>query len=205
VTSAEYTSLLAVISNALSAGDVASNAISIVSAAHASLLSNHIVLSNKVSALAPWAGAQIRIVSTEQSTTGSALVDISGLVLTVAAGETWEVDGMILVSTSVATAGLRLGCSVTPLSSPRWLRFNRVSGGQSGGIMGGGGLMQVSGSSTLLSLANTGSTQAGVGYKGIFNVASSGTFRLQYGGIASVTASPINIMPGSYMKAFRLK
>ena len=148
---------------------------------------------------------QIRIVSNTQSTNGSALVDISGLVLTVAADQTWEINGMLLVSASAATVGFKGGCSVPVLSLPRYLEFLRLSTGQSAGVMGGGGLLQVSGASQLLSLANLGGVLVGITYQGVFNVASAGTFRMMYAGIASTAASPVHIMPGSYMKAIRLK
>jgi len=148
---------------------------------------------------------QIRIVSNTQSTAGSALVDISGLVLTVAADQTWEINGMLLVSASAATVGFKGGCSVPVLSLPRYFEFLRLSQGQSAATMGGGGLLQVSGSSQLLSLAALGGAIVGITYQGVFNVASAGTFRMQYAGIASTAASPVHIMPGSYLKAIRLK
>lgn len=183
--------------------DSVANAVSVVSAAHASLLSNHVVLSNKVSLMS--SNTQVRIVSNTQSTNGSALVDISGLVLTIAADETWEVNGMLLVSTSAATVGFKGGCSVGVLSLPRYMEFQRISGGQSAGIMGGAGLMQVSGTSQFLSLAALGGVLVGIKYTALFNVASAGTFRMQYAGIASTAASPVHIMPGSYLRAVRLK
>jgi hypothetical protein len=173
---------------AVAAANVASNAASVASAAAAALGS-----------------PQIRIVSDTQSTTGSALVDISGLVLTVAAGETWEMRGLLLVSTSVATTGLRAGVSVPPLSLPRYMEFRRLSTGQSAGVIGGGGLLQVSGASQLLSLANLGGVLVGVPFEAVFNVASAGTVRIMYAGIASTAASPVHIMAGSYIRAVRLK
>ena len=206
MTSAEYTSLLAVISNALSARDVASDAISIVSAAHASLLSNHIVLSNKVSARAPWSQAVYRVVSDTQSNATSTLADISGLVLTVAADETWQINGMIFTSTSAITAGLKIGTSVPPLSTPRYIWHVGGIGTQSAANRGGGGLLQVSGSSANYSVASTAAGTPFVNkFDAIFNVASAGTFRMQFAPVASATASPMHILPGSFMRAFRIK
>jgi hypothetical protein len=134
-------------------------------------------------------------------------VDISGLVLTVGTDETWEVDAMLLFSTSATTVGLRFGASVPPLSTPRAFMISRMSGAQSAGIIGGAGLFPVSGSSVLASVAGVGPAAGAfpVTMKAILNVASAGTFRLQYGGIASTAASPIHILPGSYFKAFRIK
>lgn len=195
---------------------VASNAASVAVAAkdlasnYASAASNYASAASHYASVASAAALallapQIRIVSNTQSTAGSALVDISGLVLTVAADQTWEVNGLLMMSTSAATVGLKVGTSVPPLSLPRFINFRRYSAGQSAGILGGGGLLQVSGASQQLSAANAGGVLFGVKFDGIFNVASAGTFRLMYAGMASTAASPIHIMAGSYMKAIRLK
>jgi len=190
---------------------VASNAASVATAA-ANTASNAasvaVQAASVASAAALAAGApQVRLVSNVQSVAGSALVDISGLVLTVAADQTWEVQGMIAFSTSATTVGLRLGYSVPPLSTPRFGIFNRVSGGQSAGMAGGAGLLQVSGQSVFMSMTGVGPTGGVyvVDFKHVMNVASAGTVRLMYAGIASTTASPIHLMPGSYLKAIRLK
>jgi hypothetical protein len=150
---------------------------------------------------------QIRLVSNVQSVAGSALVDISGLVLTVAADQTWEIAGMLAFSTSATTVGLRMGYSVPPLSFPRFGYMNRASGSQSAGFAGGAGQLQVSGQSVFMSITGTGPTGGVhiVEFKHVMNVASAGTVRLMYAGIASTTASPIHLMPGSYLKAIRLK
>jgi hypothetical protein len=205
--SADLASLKAVVSNALSAGDVASNAISIVSAAHLSLVSVVSALSQRVSVEIPWNAAVYRIMSTGQSTAGSALVDMSGLVLTVNAGETWEIDGMVMFSTSATTVGLKLGTSVPPLSTPRIFTMTRMLGTQTSTLLAGAGVLQVSGNSVNTSIAALGPA-AGVSpvlIKAIFNVASAGTFRLMFAGIASTAQSPIQAMEGSYFKAFRIK
>lgn len=190
--SSRVDSVWSVISNALSAGDVKSNKIS--------------VLSNKVSLRAPWLDAEIRILSNLKSNNTSTLSDISGLVLTVAAGETWEVEGMIFTSTSAIGAGLKLGTSVAPLSTPRFIWMNAGIGTQSALARPGGGLLQVSGNSANFSIASTAANTPFVNeFRAIFNVASAGTFRMMYSPIASATASPMHVLPGSYFKAFRLK
>jgi hypothetical protein len=193
----QYASVVSVYANqASNYASVASNAASIA-----------VQAASVASAAAAAVGApQVRKVANVQSTAGSALVDISGLVLTVAAGETWEIGGMLAFSTSATTVGLRLGYSVPPLSTPRFGYMNRASGGQSAGFAGGAGLLQVSGQSVFMSI--TGAGPAGgvyvVDYLHVMNVASAGTIRLMYGGIASTTASPIHLMPGSYMKAVKI-
>lgn len=170
---------------------------------YASVVSNYASVVSATAAGLPV--TEIRIVSNVQSTNGSALVDLSGLVLTMSAGESWEINGIVLVSTSVATAGLRMGCSVTPLSSPRHIRFMRASGTQSAGILAGGGQLQVSGTSQFFSAANLGALINMIEVKAVLNCASSGTFRLQACGIASTAASPLHFMPGSYLRCVKLK
>jgi hypothetical protein len=117
------------------------------------------------------------------------------------------IDGMLAFSTSAATVGLRFGMSVAPLSTPRLFSFTRMSGAQSATGAGAGGVMQVSGSSVLLSLGTFGVALVAnpVTVKAMFNVASAGTVTFQYAGIASTAASPIHVLPGSYFKAFRIK
>jgi len=189
---------------ASNAASVAANAASVASNAASVAVQAASVASAAAAAVSP---PQIRIVSNVQSVAGSALVDISGLVLTVAADQTWEIMGMLAFSTSATTVGLRAGYSVPPLSTPRFGAFTRFSGGQSAGFAGGAGQLQVSGASIFMSI--TGAGPAGgvyvVNFQHVMNVASAGTVRLMYAGIASTTASPIHLMPGSYLKAIRLK
>jgi hypothetical protein len=188
---------------------VASNAASVASNAASVALQAASVASNAASvAVAAVAGVpdhQIRIVSNTQSIAVSTMTDISGLILTLSAGETWRIEGMVLISTSVGTVGLNMGCSVAPLSTPRFLRFGRLSAGQSAGYLGGGGMMQVSGSSVFLSAANVGGVLVGIEVMGVFNVASAGIFQLQAKGLASVAASPLHIMPGSFLLCHKIK
>lgn len=192
--------------NALSVRiDTVSNAVSVLSQA---VSVADAALSNRITSVAAAGGGpQIRIVSNTQSTAGSALVDISGLVLTVAADQTWEVQLMLAMSTSATTVGLRMGYSVPPLSTPRFGQITRYSGGQSAGIAGAAGLLQVSGNSIFMSMTGVG--PAGgvfvIQAQHVMNIASAGTIRPMYAGIASTAASPIHILPGSYLKAIRLK
>ena len=151
---------------------------------------------------------QVHIVSDTQSTTASTMVDISGLVLTVDAGETWRVEGYILMSTSAAGAGMKMGYSVPPLSLPRYTRIMIGSAAvQSAAVGGAAGQLQVSGTSVIMSV--TGGFVAGaphpIKFDAVFNVASAGTFRVKACGIASTAASPLHILPGSYMICFRIK
>jgi hypothetical protein len=165
-------------------------------------------VSQRISVKAPWNQAKHMIVSNAQAINASTLTDISGLVVTVAADETWHVEGMLLLSTSAAGAGLKIGASCPPLSSPRMILIDSLSAGGQGSVAGlkAGGQLQVSGASTWLSQVSTNgmSVPAAIEFKAMFNVASAGTFRMMAAGIASTTASPINIM-GGYMKCWRLK
>lgn len=155
----------------------------------------------------PFLNTQIRIVSSMQSTNGSALVAVSGLVLSVNANETWKIEGYLLISTSAATAGLRAGFSVPPLSLPRYAKFIAGSAAQSATIAGGAGQLPVSGQSITLSITGIGPAGAAVPVKfdAFFNVASAGTVNLMACGIASTAASPLHIMAGSYMICYRVK
>jgi hypothetical protein len=185
--------LCVVVSNALSAGDVASNAIS--------------AISQRLSVKAPWPAAVFAVTSGTQSTTASALTDVSGMVLTVAAGESWRIQGMMLVSTSAAGAGFRAGFSVPPLSTPRYAQFIYTSGlAQSAIGVHAGGQLQVSGNSIILSLTSTtpAGTPAVVKFEAFMNVASGGTVRLMAAGIASTAQSPLQIMGANWI-CHRLK
>jgi len=179
-------------SNAFSAG-------SVISADIASVKS-------VISVKAPWNAAQYAIVSDTQSTNGSALVDMSGMVLTVAAGETWRIMVMGNHSTSATNAGFKLGLSVPPLSTPRFYTANFTTGSQSAVAPGAAGLMQVSGSSTLLSItSNAAGAVNSFTLDALFNVASAGTVRVMFAGMASTAQSPAQILAGTHMIAFRLK
>lgn len=186
-----------------SVASLASNAISAIQANSAQMTSADNALSVRIGGILD---TEIRIVSNTQSTNGSALVDVSGMVLTVGANETWEFYGVLLVSTSATTVGLRAGLSVTPLSTPRYIKFVGGSAAQSATVAGGGGQLQVSGNSIMLSLTGIGAAGAAIpiNFNGLFNTTSAGTIRLMTCGIASTAASPLHIMPGTYMVCKRL-
>jgi hypothetical protein len=165
------------------------------------------VTSTELSVRAPWLAAVYKAVSNTQSNATSTLAEISGINLTVAAGERWKIDGVALMSTSAATVGLRMGWSVPPLSTPRFAGFKRICAQQSAVGSHGAGQLQVSGTSTILSLTST--TPAGalffVEFTAMMDVASAGVAALKFAGIASTAASPIHLLNGTYMMAYRLK
>ena len=197
--SAQHTSLAASVAGALSA----------IAANSAQMTSADAALSVRIDGAGggPFLNTQIRIVSSMQSTAGSALVDISGMVLTVAADETWKIEGYLLVSTSAATTGIKAGFSVPPLSLPRYTQFVYGSAAQSAGAKTGGGQLQVSGQSANISTTGIGPAGAAVPiqFNAFFNVASAGTVRLMACGVASTAASPLHIMAGTYMICYRVK
>lgn len=227
-------SILNALSNRISAvvggsGSVTSTEVSAVSAQAASALSQAISvgtatandisnnLSNEISnrisadnARSPWVGAVMRIVSNLQSINTSAVADVSGLVVTVAAGELWRIDGVAMLSTTAVNAGLKAAFSVPPLSAPTGVVYGDAPLSVAGAIAARGGLRgqgaQVSGSSIFLSAI---STPAGsvfpLTFGGVFNIASAGTIRLQLGGVASTAASPLHIIAGSHLIAYRLR
>lgn len=193
-----------------SALDVFSNMFSNAFSAGSVLSGEVTSIKSVISAKLPWLGAVTRIVSNTQSINTSTLADVSGLVLTVAAGELWRIDGMALLSTSAANAGLKAAMSVPPLSAPTGAVWGNapVSVGAlaaAGGAMNGFG-NQVSGNSVFL---NRVSTPAGsvfpLMWGGTFNIASAGTIRLMLAGVASTTASPLHILAGSHLIAYRLR
>jgi hypothetical protein len=129
------------------------------------------------------------------------------MVLTVAAGETWDIQGLMLVSTSAANAGFRAGFSVPPLSTPRMAQFIYTSGAAQSAVgVHGGGMLQVSGNSIMLSITSTtpAGTPAVIKFHALLNVASGGTVRLMAAGIASTAQSPLQIQ-GAHMLCYRLK
>jgi len=162
-----------------------------------------------VSVKAPWNQAVYMVISDTQSTTASALTDVSGIVLTVGANETWRFQGAIVIQQSAANTGLRMGFSVPPLSTPRFAIFDCISAAGQASAAGNGaalGQLQVSGNSIILSLTSTpiAAAQIPVRFEGLLNTTSSGTVRLMAAGVNSTTASSLNIL-GGYMMAFRLK
>ncbi len=173
---------------------------------YASVASNAASVASAAAVNVPWLAATLVQMSTLQSTNGSALVDISGLVVSVNAGDRWNLQGQFAYSTSAVSAGLRAGWSVPPLSTPRFGYFQMLTAAQSAAGVRGGGQLQVSGSSVYLSvpLAPAGSPHM-VNFDFIMDVASAGTIRLQFGGINSTAQSPIHILPGAYIFARRLK
>jgi len=194
---------------ASNAASVASNAASVASNA-ASIASAAAVVAQNAASIASAAAAgvpnhRIFIVSTDQSITASTLAKVSGLMVSLSAGETLQIEGMMLVSASAGGVGLKAGVSTNVLSLPRYIEFWRISTGQSAGGMGGAGILQVSGTSQYLSAAALGGTNVGVNFRAILNVASAGTFRIMAAGIASTVANPIHIRAGSYMIVRKLK
>jgi prefoldin subunit 5 len=185
------------VSNALSAGDVVSNQISALSA-QVSTISSRVVYTSVLRAT----------IANTQSVNTSTLANISGMVFTLSAGENWELEGMMLFSTSAAGAGFRLGLSVPPLSGARGAYI--IHAGTSGNIQSATGVvavgqMHVCATSTILSSTSTpAGTVFPVLIHGTMFVASAGTAQWSMGGIASTAQSPIHILAGSYLIARRL-
>ena len=106
---------------------------------------------------------------------------------------------------------MRVGVSVGPLSSPRYMYVQTMGPGglnqQAGPTLYAGAQLAVSGTQVVMS-ANSVASAGGafpVQFGAVVNAQSAGTFRVQLAVNSLAATSPLNIMPGAYMKAFRLK
>ena len=157
------------------------------------------VTSTELSARAPSLAASLYVTNGTQSiATSTANTNISGLSFAVGANQTWQFEGVLMVSTSATTVGMKLGASVPPLSSPKFMWARGQSFDDQGSLA-------VSANSAPISML---SVVAGLGFleiRAIMNTTSSGVVQFTGAAIASATASPLHIISGSYMKAFRIK
>lgn len=208
-------------SNALSIANVVSARLASVIAnelsAHSQAISVHSqqisVLSQAVSAKAPWLQAIARVVSNTQSINVSTMTGVSGLSITLGAGQEWHFHGMLWVSTSAVGAGLRVGTSVAGglAAAPRFMRVEAAGGPaanvQSAAALHAYGLVATSGTTVLMSLTSAGGA-AGVGFpvrlEGMILASAAGSFQIAAAGIASTAASPLHVMAGSYIFAYRI-
>lgn len=199
-------------SNALSVANAASNAASIVSNALSNEISNRTsavnVLSNQVSILSNQvsnlisASPQIRRCTSAVTISASALTNVSGLSVSVAAGGTYYIDGMLVFTVS-APGGVGFGMTFPAMA-------------QAGGFMGavsafiqGGGTTRVgftgstASGSILVSVSAQASAQVNpVEFNGLFVVSTAGTIQIQ----ARVCAAASNLVvyQNSFIRAIRI-
>lgn len=222
---------VSVISNSLSAlsqvVSVISQQVSVLSIQVVSVISLHNALSQVVSVIsvtlsalstavsaisAGLGGLQLRWVSTVQgiSSTAAAGIAISGLSLSLAAGGIYKVEGTIYYQVSAIPTTIGISFNYPALVSAQG--GGRVTG--HGGITGGGGghgqlTSVVQGTfdynasdsivySVLLSAAST----FVVEIDAMLNVSTAGTFQAQMR--TSATTQPVNVFPGSFLRAFRI-
>lgn len=222
---------VSVISNALSglsqSISVISQQVSVLSVQVVSAISLHNALSQVVSVIsvtlsalsttvsvisAGLGGMQMRWVSTVQgvSSTAAAGIAISGLSLSLAAGGIYQVQGIIYYQVSAIPTTIGIAFNYPALVSAQG--GGRVTG--HGGITGGGGghgqitsVLQgtfdynASDSIVFSAILSAASTYV-VNIDAMLNVSTAGTFQAQMR--TSATTQPVNVFPGSFLRAFRI-
>ena len=170
-------------------------------------------LSTKVSVIsAGLGGVQLRWVSTVQgvSSTAAAGVAISGLSLSLAAAGIYAVEGMIYFQVSAIPTTIGISFNYPALVSAQG--GGRVTG--HGGITGGGGghgqitsVLQGTfdwnaSDSIVYSVALSAASTFVVNIDAMLNVSTAGTFQVQMR--TSATTQPVNVFPGSHLRAFKI-
>lgn len=187
-------------------------AIQVASAAATSADGHANTVSVNVVGRAPWISAVYAIVANSQTINTSAIAGVSALTFAVAANSLWEFEGMVIASVSAVAAGLLFGTSVSGglAAGPRFMYVETVQGTvnpQSAvGALRGFGLIGQSGLTTILSCTSIASAGLAfpIWFNGTVQASASGNVQIAAGGIASTAASPLVILAGSYIKAFRL-
>jgi hypothetical protein len=184
------------------------------------LSANSVVLSNAVSAiqansadvtsikanyLSGLGQTQLRVVGNIQGVSATALTNVSGLSASVTSGAVYRITGWVMFQMSVAnTFGFGLtfpgGCVTNGTFQ------GNISVGNTGlSATGAGGAWwdgAASGSIVYSAVAATTST-LGVAIDGLFQTSTTaGTIQVQ--SRVSVTTSPMNVLKGSYLQAFRV-
>src|SRR3990167_7727825 len=204
VTSAEAQAISAQAASALSQSvSVLSQAISVVS--HARSVGDA-ALSVRIDAV-PGAGSvnAIARVSVAQGISATGLTNVSGLSVSVSAGGWYDLHGRILWSTSVANA-MKWG-----LTYPAMTQFGVVLRGTTSILAGAGASSFSSMYAGEIGAGNTGavavSVVLGAGahmlvVEGACLVGTGGVIQLQ--AATSVSTSPLEVKPGSFMRVFRI-
>lgn len=171
------------------------------------------VISQQVSVIsAGLGGLQLRWVSTVQgvSSTAAAGIAVSGMSLSLAAGGIYNVEGVIYFQVSAIPTTIGISFNYPALVSAQG--GGRVTG--HGGVTGGGGghgqitsVLQgtfdwdASDSIVYSAILSAASTFV-VNIDAMLNVSAAGTFQVQMR--TSATTQPVNVFPGSFLRAFRI-
>lgn len=180
--------------------------VSLISANVQTLSAAHSVLSAGLGAM------QMRWVSTVQgvSSTAAAGIAISGLSLSLAAAGIYQVEGIIYYQVSAIPTTIGISFTYPALVSAQGTGTVTGYGGVTGGGAGHGQIGSVlQGSfdwdasnsivySAILSAAST----FHVKIEAMLNVSTAGTFQANMR--TSATTQPVNVFPGSFLRAFRI-
>lgn len=193
-----------------------SNATSIVSQAISVLSQQLSVISQAVSVLSQQVslagGFQVGLISTGiqgvsgVSTTG--MPTISGMSVSVAANGIYQIVGAIMFQMSVSNAyGIGMTFPGMKQAACRFFGTLTVAAALGDGFSTTrvtGGYLNENGSNSIIvsAIVGTAGVTEVVLFDGVFNVSTAGT--IQMVARASVTTSPLNILPGSYIRAVRV-
>jgi hypothetical protein len=195
-------------------GSVTSTELSAVSAAAASAdasLSTRIdtasaqvasIVNNYLSALGT---THMRYVSGAQGVSGTALTDISGLSLVLSAGGIYRVELFINHRMSVAnTYGYGLSFPAMVHAGGRWMGPASVGGSafESATTTRGGWFNEAASGSIVMSAVAGATTTFPIIMEGLFMASATGT--LQVMARTSATGSPVSVLPGSHVRAYKL-
>jgi len=218
---ASLSNQLSVLGAAGGGGSVTSaNQISALSQAvsvHSNLISNAIsaraVLSNQVSAIsAGLGGVQKRVVTGAQVVSATSFTNVSGLSLTLVAGANYQIDGRVAFTLSiltgtqfgftypgnnqVSTGTMEMECLFTVMNTAANLASTNYARGRITNT-------QMSTAATAnISVPGISATTLQLNIAGLINVNSAATLQLQTK--ASAAGGGINILPGSWLRAFKV-
>jgi hypothetical protein len=167
-------------------------------------------------------GAQIRVVATGGAITGSAVTNISGLSISVAAAGTYQVEGQVLFNISaLSTVGVGFGLSYPAMAAAagRWegefgstLNPQFVWSGVSGYVASPIGNRAVAyfmesaaaAQSNVIILSGVPGISAGKTYRvkvdGLFNVSANGTLQV----VCKQVQAAIVVLKGSFIRAYKI-
>lgn len=199
---------VSVLSQAVSVVSAAVANVSAVSAGGTAVGLQSVVnaLSNRISAI-PGAGSvnAVAVVGNAQTISATTLANVSGMLASVSAAKLYRLEGYLLFSVPSANVG-KFG-----MTFPAMTRAGAHLWGATSILAGAAASSFSSFYAGEIGIANTGAVAVSVafgvgnhamGIDGAFLVSTGGAIQLQAAG--SVGTAPIVILPGSYMRVFKL-
>jgi hypothetical protein len=199
---------LGTLSNQIS---VLSQAVSVLSAGYVSVAQQVSVLSQAVSVLSVRVDQNVpryAIVANTQGLSGATLTDISGLSVAFSTGATYQIHAHIMFSASVA-GNVRFGLSIPGAVAVQGnMMVNRASP-TTGFFTSATGVINffdfnAAGNTVIASTASVVATGVRLGAVMDALIVSATAGTLQMMAAVSATNAPINIMPGSFIKTYKL-